>query len=196
MRKDKSTKLAYFLVVTFEVIIIITGISAFIMKEMSNFYLYLLAIICLFIPFLITYICNKKCIILPKHFQSISLIIIFLAQYFGEILNFYLIIWWWDLLIHILFGGYFVILSSYVVQSIVKKESRITESRFLILVLLFSFNFSLTLGTFWEVFEFVGDFLFKTNMVKGGLDDTMTDLISHIISAFIVSLLLYRKGRV
>lgn len=44
------------------------------------------------------------------------------------------------------------------------------------------------------MFEFVGDYLFKTSMVKGGLEDTSTDLLVKIIAAFITSIIYYFRN--
>ncbi|WP_192875367.1 hypothetical protein [Clostridium taeniosporum] len=57
--------------------------------------------------------------------------------------------------------------------------------------MIFAFNFSITLGTLWEMVEFLGDYLFKLNMVNGGLEDTASDLLIKILFAFITSIICY-----
>jgi hypothetical protein len=60
-------------------------------------------------------------------------------------------------------------------------------------VALFAFVFAVTVGTFWEVFEFGVDQLFGTTMQKpslgdpSGLTDTMWDLIINAIAACAIS---------
>jgi len=60
---------------------------------------------------------------------------------------------------------------------------------------IFAFSFSVALGTIWEAFEFSGDFLFKTGMVKGGLEDTSTDILINIAASLITSAYYYLKKR-
>lgn len=188
---NKNSKLAIWIAVVFEVLLIVASIPSIISGQWKNLGLTLLAIICILIPFIITYIANKKSISLPSNFQLISLLFILLTQYFGEILKFYTMFWWWDLYLHGLFGIYAVIIGLDLMQGIIIKKKEITEQRFVILTLIFAFSFSLALGTLWEMFEFVGDYLFKTNMVNGGLEDTASDILIKILSAFITCIIYY-----
>ena len=195
---NKNTKLAYILAVIIGLILIVSAIYDIQGGNRSNFYLYLIISLSITLPFIITYICNNKKINLPKSFQSTTLIIIFLAQYFGEIRKFYLRIWWWDLLIHAISGSYLVIIAINSMKNIIRKEQNVSNKRYLFITLLFSFNFSITLGTLWEIFEFLGDYLFETNMIKGGVEDTATDLIAHILAAFITTITIhyYEKNNI
>jgi hypothetical protein len=62
-----------------------------------------------------------------------------------------------------------------------------------VFISLFAFSFAVTIGTLWEIFEFVMDQLFVHNMQKpmmgdpSGLTDTMWDMIVNAIGAFIIS---------
>jgi len=47
----------------------------------------------------------------------------------------------------------------------------------------FTFGFAVTLGTLWEIFEFLMDWFVGTNMQKSGLTDSMTDLIINCFGA-------------
>ena len=62
---------------------------------------------------------------------------------------------------------------------------------------MFAFCFGVAAGAVWEIFEFVVDQLFNTNMQKNGLVDTMWDLIVDSIGALITSLVgyYYIKGK-
>ncbi|BCZ45894.1 hypothetical protein psyc5s11_19610 [Clostridium gelidum] len=52
---------------------------------------------------------------------------------------------------------------------------------------------SITLGTLWEMIEFLADYFFKADMVNGGLEDTATDLLIKIFFAFITSIIWYYR---
>lgn len=190
---NKNSKLIIGMAVVFEIILIITAILSIASGQWKNLMLSLIAIVSIVLPFIITHIANIKKIILPSSFQLISLLFILLAQYFGEIKKFYFIFWWWDLLLHAISGGYAVVIALYLMQGIIIREKEITEQRFVIFTIMFAFCFSIALGTLWEMFEFVGDYLFKTTMVKGGLEDTSSDLLLKTLSAFITSIICYYR---
>jgi len=190
---NKNSKLAIGIAVLFEIILITTSMLSIASRQWKNLTLSLLAIVCIILPFIITRIANIKNIVLLSSFQLISLLFILLAQYFGQIKKFYLIFSWWDLLLHAIFGGYAVLIALHLIQGIIIKEKEVTKERFTIFTVIFAFSFSIALGTLWEMFEFVGDYLFKTTMVKGGLEDTASDLLIKILSAFITSIICYYR---
>lgn len=192
---NKNSKLAIGIAILFEIILLITCIVSIASKEWNTFFMSILAIVSIFLPFIVTYIANKKKILLPSSFQLISLIFILLAQYFGEIKKFYSMFWWWDLFLHGIFGSYMVIIGLHLIQGIIIKEKETTKQRFTIFTLIFAFCFSITLGTMWEMFEFIGDFIFKSRMVKGGITDTSTDILIKIFSAFITSMVYYYRDK-
>lgn len=188
---NKNIKLSTGIAALFELILIATAIASIASKQWNNLALSLLAITCLIIPFIITYIANIKNILLPSTFKSITLLFIFFAQYLGEIKKFYNIFWWWDLFLHTAFGSYAVIIALYLIRGTIRKEQEITKQRFILCNAIFAFSFSITLATLWEMFEFIGDYLFKTTMTQGGLEDTSTDLLVNILAAFITSIIYY-----
>ncbi|MFA6940751.1 MAG: hypothetical protein WCQ54_07170 [Clostridiaceae bacterium] len=190
---NKNSKLALGIAALFEIILIITAVTSIASKQWNDLALIFLAAICILLPFLITSIANIKDIVLPQSFQLISVLFVILAQYFGEIKKFYIVFWWWDLLLHIISGSYAVITVLYLIQGIIIKEKGAAKQRYTIFTLIFAFSFSIALGTLWEMFEFTGDYLFKTTMVKGGLEDTASDLIVKILSALITSIIYYYR---
>lgn len=188
---NKKNKLAVRITILFEIILIGNVIFNLISKENSNLLLLFEAIVCILLPFVITHIANKLKLILPSSFQPIAVIFTLLALYFGEFLKFYSKFWWWDLFLHGTFGYYGVIIGLNLLRGIIQKEKNITTKRFAIFSAISAFCFSITLGTFWEIVEFLCDYFFKTDMTSGGLEDTATDLIVKIIGALITCLILY-----
>lgn len=188
---NKKSNLAIGITILFEIILIGTAILNIVSKQWSNLTLIITAIICIILPFIITYAANKKNLMLPSTFQPITVIFILLTLYFGEFLKFYTMFWWWDLFLHGAFGGYGVIIALHLIQGVIQKEKQVSTKRFATFTLIFAFCFSITLGTLWEIFEFLGDYFFKANMVNGGLEDTATDLIIKVVVALITSLIYY-----
>ena len=67
-----------------------------------------------------------------------------------------------------------------------------------IFVAIFSLCFAVSIGVIWEIIEFTIDTVFKLNMQKSGLVDTMWDLIIDFLAALAVSFsgYMYLKGDV
>lgn len=193
--KNKYSKIAILLAVIFSIFFIYSGIKGTIQGNWKNLWLAILGLVNMNIPFIITYIANKKDIYLPSTFQFITIIFLFFASYLGEINNFYITYWWFDLFLHIVFGFYGVIISIHLVKGIITKENNISNKRLNFFIALFAFSFTVTLGTFWEMFEFSVDYIFKTGLVKGGLEDTSTDLLVKIGAALLSSIIYYYKQK-
>lgn len=188
-------KIATIISAIFEAIMLFTGFIALLHKDYRVVKLSLLTIFSVLIPFLLFYITKKKKLNLPITFNLFSVIFIFAAQFFGEIKSFYDKIWWWDLLLHASFGAYMVITFLHLIKGVIRREIEISRKRYVMITSLFAFCFALSLGALWEIFEFSGDFMFNTGMVKGGLNDTMTDLIVKSVAAFITALIYYLRNR-
>lgn len=58
-------------------------------------------------------------------------------------------------------------------------------------IIVFSFCFAVAIGTLWEIFEFGMDQIFRMNMQKSGLVDTMWDLIVNSFGALFISFVGY-----
>jgi len=191
----KFDKMAAFLASLFEIILIFTAVTSLMSKYWKNFYLSLIAISLLLFMFIIAYALNKRKLILPPGFQIGSVIFIFLALFFGEINNFYMKFWWWDLILHAMFGSGMVIVSLYLMKGIIKKKQDVTQKRFVFFTAIFAFSITIALGTMWELFEFAGDYFLKTGMIKGGLEDTFSDIFIKILASFIASTIYYQKNK-
>ncbi|NRZ75856.1 hypothetical protein [Clostridium beijerinckii] len=157
--------------------------------ELSTFLLW--DAISIFIPFIVLKVANSNKITLPSSFLSASIIFIFAALYLGETLKFYSMFWWWDLFLHGIFGVYGVIIGVHLLQGIIEKTKSTTKKKFSKFTLIFAFCFTIAIGTIWEIYEFLADYFFKTDMTNGSLEDTATDLMIKITCAFITCLIYY-----
>jgi len=92
----------------------------------------------------------------------------------GEVADFYEQLWRWDLLLHgssaVVTGliGFLAVYAFYV-------TNRIRIDPFYLAAI--SFGCAVTVGTLWEVFEYLMDLGLGLNMQRSGLTDTMTDLM-------------------
>lgn len=189
-------KLPVFSAVIIEIIFIFNSIKSIIENNKKNLSLSILGFVSIIIPFIISHLASKKELHLPKSFNFIFVWFLFLTQYLGEIHTFYTKYWWWDLAMHGFFGIYAVIIAIHLVKHINRKDVKVTKNRFYLFESIFAFTFALALGVLWEIFEFSGDFILSTGMIKGGLEDTMTDLIAKAAFALITSAYYYIKNKV
>ncbi len=140
-----------------------------------------MVLISTFLPSIITR--NFK-IVLPIEFELVITLFIYASMFLGEIKGYYTKFLWWDLVLHTssgLISGFLGFLIVYVLYS----RKMVTMSP--VFVALFSFCFSIALGTVWEMFEFIMDSFLGLNMQKTGLVDTMWDLILDSCGAIIAS---------
>ena len=114
----------------------------------------------------------------------IAAIVLFVGGtiFLGEVFDFYERYWWWDIAMHggsaIGFG-----LIGFVLVFMMFQGDRFAAPP--AAVAFFAFCFGMAIGAAWEIFEFAMDQLFRLNMQKSGLMDTMGDLIVDAVGAFI-----------
>jgi len=121
---------------------------------------------------------------LPVEFTLLTCAILFASFVLGEVRDFYERIWWWDLALHGLSAmlmGFIGFLTVYVFHMTHRLEIKPIH------VAAFTFGFAVTIGTLWEIFEFLMDWFVGTNMQKSGLVDTMTDLIINAFGALVAA---------
>lgn len=125
----------------------------------------------------------------PIEFSLVIVLFTYLSTFLGEVGDAYERFWWWDGVLHMAsgvvfgFGGFLVLYTLYV-------QAKLQASPFIIVF--FAVCFAIAAGAVWEIFEFVMDQTFGTNMQKNGLDDTMYDLIVDSIGAVFLGWLAYR----
>lgn len=112
---------------------------------------------------------------LPNTFQNMILLYIFSAEILGEIAEFYLLFPWWDTILHML-NGFWVAAIGFSFTRIFTKSDKTEYEIAPILAVVIAFCFSMTIGVFWEFFEFMVDRLFLGDMQK----DTIMASISSI----------------
>jgi len=126
-------------------------------------------------------------IYLPNEFGFFTTLLLYLHYVLGEIKGYYEIYPWYDNLLHysgsLLIGlvGFFIVYTFYYTKEV-------KTSPFF--VVLFTFIFSLAIGTLWEIVEYSIDVFFAADMQKG-LVNTMSDLLMDTLGALLASLLGY-----
>ena len=125
---------------------------------------------------------------LPVELTLITCVFLYASFALGEVRDFYEKIWWWDLALHgvaaLTIGiiGFLAIYVFYMTQRIKVAAGWIAT---------ITFALAVSLGTIWEIFEFLMDWYFGLNMQKSGLVDTMTDLMINAVGAAIAAVIGY-----
>ncbi|MGM0603167.1 MAG: hypothetical protein ACQESS_07625 [Bacillota bacterium] len=171
-------------IVRFFIFLLVAAVIGNVMTQnWLNLFTSILALILIFLP---TYFSNIGYIYIPTSFQFVMIVFIFAALYLGELRSFYLRFWWWDSMLHMLSG---IILGfiGFILVYILNKEENINVVLSPVFIAMFSFCFAVTIGVFWEIFEYWMDTIFALNMQKSGIVDTMWDLMEDCVGAFITS---------
>jgi hypothetical protein len=127
---------------------------------------------------------------IPYEFESLAILFIFLALFFGEVLDFYNRYWWWDLFLHA-WSGCLLGIAGFVLVYVLNENENINFDLSPGFIALFACLFGIGIGTSWEIFEYAMDQIFGLNMQKSGLQDTMWDLIVDAAGAMIIAVLGY-----
>jgi hypothetical protein len=121
---------------------------------------------------------------LPVELTLLTCVFLYASFALGEARDFYEKIWWWDLALHgvaaLTIGviGFLGIYVFYMTQRVQTAPGWIAT---------ITFALAVSLGTIWEIFEFLMDWNFGLNMQKSGLVDTMTDLMINAAGAAIAA---------
>ena len=125
---------------------------------------------------------------LPVEFTLVTCVILYASFALGEARDFYEKFWWWDLALHGLSAltigiiGFLCIYVFYMTNRVKVAAGWIA---------MITFALAVSVGTIWEVFEFLADQYLGLNMQKSGLVDTMTDLMINATGAGLAALLGY-----
>ena len=127
-------------------------ILEFIRGDLNNAILCLISLILFFIPLFLK---RKFKIELPNILEIIILLFIFSAEILGEINNFYITIPYWDTILHTINGFLAAGVGLSLVDLLNKNFTSIKLSPIFICIV--SFCFSMTIGVFWEFYEYLSD---------------------------------------
>lgn len=169
----------------------------------SDYYLMLaqciLGIIVMFVP---SFIEKRFEIIIPSKMLIVYAVFLYCAIILGEVRNFYYNIEYWDTLLHTFSGGMLGALGFSLV-SIINNSDKTPTVLSPIFVCVFAFSFAVTLGVFWEIYEYTFDGVLGLNMQKfaledgtnligrSALSDTMADLIVDGLGALFITVIGY-----
>ena len=166
----------------------------------------ILGIFAILLPSMLT---RKFRVEIPDKMYYLYLIFLYAAIFLGEVQDFYYSVPYWDTVLHTFSGVMIGFIGFSLIDILNNKNKKVTLSPFFIAF--FAFCFAVQVGVIWELYEFMSDGVFGTNMQKFKLrdgtalvgrtavEDTMEDLIVDGVGAFAASTigyvsLKYKKG--
>ena len=141
-------------------------------------------------------------IVIPSNMMILYVVFLYCAIFLGEVRSYYYDVPHWDTILHC-FSGSMLGAIGFSVVSLLNDTDIIPMNLSPVFVSLFAFCFALTLGVFWEVYEYSFDGFLGLNMQKfmteegiefvgrKAINDTMKDLIVDAVGAFVISFLGY-----
>jgi len=178
MSESWIERIEFTIAVLIQLSIFIIAISALINRQWLTAFSGAVVFLLSFAP---TIIQRQVRVRLPVEITLFICVFLYASFALGEIRDFYERLWWWDLVLHSLsalvigligFLGIYVFYMTYRIRIAPIYVAGIT------------FGTAITVGTLWEIFEFLIDLSFDLNMQRSGLMDTMTDLIVNAAGAF------------
>ena len=139
---------------------------------------------------------------LPALLYILYLIFLYCAIILGEVRSFYYLVPHWDVFLHA-FSSMMTGIFGYMLITIINRDERIIVHLSPLFVAIFSFCFSVMIGSLWEIYEYTLDGIMGLNMQKyaladgtmlsghAALNDTMKDIIVDFIGALIASVIGY-----
>lgn len=168
-KETNKKSIAVYLIL--RILVLISMLFQIVMGNFQNVFMCILSLILFTIP---TIVLEKFKIGLPSLLEAIIYIFIFSSTILGEINNFYGIIPFWDTLLHTLNGFLCAGIGFSLVDLLNQNSKKINLSP--IYVVIVAFCFSMTIGVLWEFYEFTSDSIFKTDMQKDRVVQTISSV--------------------
>lgn len=112
---------------------------------------------------------------LPTTLEIFAYVFVFCAEILGEIGNFYVHFPFWDTMLHTL-NGFMFAAFGFCLVDVFNQTKRFRFQLSPVFLALVAFCFSMTIGIFWEFFEFAADTFLHTDMQKDVFRSTVNSV--------------------
>ncbi len=158
----KQNKLPFAIYMILRIFVIASMILAAVRGQFENVFVYALTLVLFLLPAAIE---KKLKIDFPDTFEIIILLFIFSAEVLGEIHDYYMRVPYWDTMLHTINGFLFAAVGFSLVD-VMNRNPNIKFHLSPVYLAVVAFCFSMTIGVFWEFFEFGCDMLLGKDMQK------------------------------
>lgn len=157
-KKGQLVKLVYIIVL---LLTVISFVKAFNSGDIKNSILCIISMFLYFVPYIINKLLN---IMFPVIVRITFVLFIFATIILGEINDFYVLIPIWDDILHIVQGFVVSSVGFSLIYLLFKNKNIIRYEK--ILIALYSFCLSISVGVIWEVGEYITDYNMRVDMQK------------------------------
>lgn len=170
LHENRSTFLVY---TGLRIIVIGIMIRQFFNQNYEHVFLCVLTLLLMIMPSILQVTFRIE---LPSLMEIIILCFIFAAEILGEISSFYIKFPHWDTILHTL-NGFLCAAIGFSLVEILNRQKKLRFELSPLFMVIVAFCFSMTIGIFWEFFEFAMDCIFRLDMQK----DTIIHSISTVM---------------
>ena len=175
MKKKKQLTLKIIVYIIVRIIIVASFIFSLVAKNYYTAFQCILVLILLMLP---TFVNAKFKLRMPNVLDILIILFIFASIFLGEMRDFYTKFPYWDTMLHTI-SGFVMAAIGISLINILNKSERVPFILSPFFVALFSFCFSMTIGVFWEFYEYAADMLLQFDMQK---DTYITTITSALIN--------------
>ena len=159
IRQNRATFLVWMVL---RILVICVAVRSVAMQQWERFFTCILTLILFLAP---SFVKKQLRIKLPTALEITVLIFIFCAEVLGEIACFYLKYPLWDTILHTV-NGFLFAAFGFCLVDLLNEDHSIKFQLSPIFSAIVAFCFSMTIGIFWEFFEYAMDHLFMLDMQK------------------------------
>lgn len=170
IKAKKGLSTVYFIL---RLSVVLVMIAQFFNGNFQNVFLCILTLVLFLLP---SFIERRLNIDVPDTLEVIILLFIYAAEILGEIRAFYITFPYWDTLLHTL-NGFLCAAIGFSLADILNREERVALSLSPFFMAIVAFCFSMTIGVLWEFFEFFMDQVFRLDMQKDWVVDTISSVM-------------------
>lgn len=172
-RNIKEHKALFIVYLIMRLLVIAAMVTEFISGEYYNVFFCALTLLLFMIPSVVE---KRIKIDVPDVLEIIILLFIFAGQTLGELEEYYITFPYWDMMLHTV-NGFLCAAIGLALIDILNNNPRFAFKMSPIFVALTAFAFSMTVGVFWEFFEFGMDNIFNRDMQKDTIIQSITSVM-------------------
>ncbi len=170
LRQKRGVAVTYFVL---RLLVVLTMVRQAMNRNYENVALCLFTLVLFLLPSLIE---RRLRIEFPDVMEIIILLFIFAGEILGEIGAYFTVFQGWDVLLHTM-NGFLCAAIGFSLVDMLNRNERFSLSLSPVYMAIVAFCFSMTIGVFWEFFEFSVDRLFLRDMQK----DAVVTAISSVM---------------
>lgn len=170
LREHKSSFLVFSVL---RIFILVALVRQIMLKNYESAFFCVLALVLIYLP---SWLQVKLRVELPPPLEITILCFIYAAEILGEVNAFYVVVPHWDTMLHTL-NGFLCAAIGFSLLDILNRRGSLAFQLSPLYLALVAFCFSMTIGVLWEFFEFFMDQVFRLDMQKDWVVNTISTVM-------------------